>query len=943
MKATQTTAVLAVLAMWANAHAATFTVINTNDAGPGSLRQAITDANTTAGADTIQFNIAGPERTIIVASNLPSITQTLVIDGGNTGVSTDRVELTGASDTGLFFNSAHSNEVRNLVVNGFTSRQLIFLFSSDNQVSGCYLGLNAAGTAVVPGSGTGLDLAAATAKLIGGTNAAARNLISSSSGPALSIGGSATVLGNYIGLNAAGTARVGNPNIGIFVANAFATIGGTNSGEGNVIAADSGVVVGGNPTLGRSTATIQGNFIGTDATGMTALNLLGREGVNLDHSVNCLVSDNVISGNGTGVRSGSSGVTGASSFNNIIRDNLIGVAADGVTALGNRLNGVELSSPTNTVEGNVIAFNGQAGVFNFSPTSPGNRILGNSIFSNGALGIDVSPSGVTTNDLCDADLSGFGAQNFPTITGVSRAAGMATITGFLDSKPSTEYLLEFFDNIVCEENGFGEGQFFLGSTNVTTGANCTNNFVVTLADAGGEFITATATPTDPSGNTSEFSARFPAGPCAPIAACSLAPMVATNNVGELHTVTVTVTSNGVAAAGVNVNFSVSGTLGISTNITTAGNGQASLSYVGVVEGTDVIVAAGLVGTNDFNCQALKVWNQFAGTNTPPVAVCESVTTNAGANCQVSLVASNFDGGSFDNDGTITSRSINPTGPFARGVTQVILTVTDNNGASSSCTTTVTVVDQTLPTITCPGNVTVTAPAGQTNAVVNFGAPTASDNCPGVTSFCSPASGSTFDLGTTTVTCTAIDTSANTNTCTFNIIVNEAPPETHDLALITLKAPKNINLKGAEPSLTKFVKVTLQNRSPHNEVITNFTGLVTLVAETLGTNCPNATVVLHPGPPNNPKTLKPKQKMNVFFDVTWTCANDPLKGAGHEDFRYLATVHHDAIDGNPDTHPEDDGCPRAALPGGTDSNPDGKVKDTGCAGGVDVKTDVFLKQ
>ena len=82
--------------------------------------------------------------------------------------------------------------------------------------------------------------------------------------------------------------------------------------------------------------------------------------------------------------------------------------------------------------------------------------------------------------------------------------------------------------------------------------------------------------------------------------------------------------------------------------------------------------------------------------------------------------------------------------------------------------------------------------------------------------------------------------------------------------------------------------------------------------------------------------------SVTFDVTYNCANDPLKGAGHEDFRYFATVHHEAIDGQTDTHTADDNCPRAALPGGTDPNPDGKIKDTGCAGGVDVKTDVFIK-
>jgi len=110
--------------------------------------------------------------------------------------------------------------------------------------------------------------------------------------------------------------------------------------------------------------------------------------------------------------------------------------------------------------------------------------------------------------------------------------------------------------------------------------------------------------------------------------------------------------------------------------------------------------------------------------------------------------------------------------------------------------------------------------------------------------------------------------------------------------------------------------------------------------------------LHPGPPNKTKSLKPKQKLTVTFDVTWNCANDPAKGAGHEDFRYLAAVHHEALDGQPDTHPACDTCPRPPLPGGVDPNPDPNkpLKDSGCGNkdkatgslGADVFTDVFVK-
>ncbi len=92
-------------------------------------------------------------------------------------------------------------------------------------------------------------------------------------------------------------------------------------------------------------------------------------------------------------------------------------------------------------------------------------------------------------------------------------------------------------------------------------------------------------------------------------------------------------------------------------------------------------------------------------------------------------------------------------------------------ANPDCTFTVTVNDTQPPSITCPANVTAIAnqscpPAN--SAVVTFPTPVATDNCPGVTAMCSPASGSTFPTGTTTVTCTATDASGNTATCSFTV-------------------------------------------------------------------------------------------------------------------------------------------------------------------------------
>jgi hypothetical protein len=97
------------------------------------------------------------------------------------------------------------------------------------------------------------------------------------------------------------------------------------------------------------------------------------------------------------------------------------------------------------------------------------------------------------------------SQNFPVLTRAASSSSATTIQGFLDSAPNTTFRIEFFANTECDTSGSGEGETFLGATNVTTGANCTNVFSVTLpgVNSSGMFLTATAT--DPDGNTSEFS------------------------------------------------------------------------------------------------------------------------------------------------------------------------------------------------------------------------------------------------------------------------------------------------------------------------------------------------------------------------------------------------------------------------------------------------------
>ncbi len=173
---------------------------------------------------------------------------------------------------------------------------------------------------------------------------------------------------------------------------------------------------------------------------------------------------------------------------------------------------------------------------------------------------------------------------------------------------------------------------------------------------------------------------------------------------------------------------------------------------------------------------------------------------------------------------------------------------------------------------------------------------------------------------------------------------------YDLAVAKLSAPKKINLTVS--ARTVLVKVTIQNRGPNMEIINNLTELSKLVrlnVQSLGTNCPAPTVILL-GPA--PLFLTPKKKATILFAVTFNCANDPqasTSSANHSDYRLVATVDHDSFDGMPDTHVDDDTCPRPALLGGFDPYPDGKVKDLGCGRrrpegtlGAPVLVDVIVK-
>ncbi len=168
----------------------------------------------------------------------------------------------------------------------------------------------------------------------------------------------------------------------------------------------------------------------------------------------------------------------------------------------------------------------------------------------------------------------------------------------------------------------------------------------------------------------------------------------------------------------------------------------------------------------------------------------------------------------------------------------------------------------------------------------------------------------------------------------------APVLPHDLAVTSIKVPKSVNLTTKKPSVTSKAVVTIQNLGPLNETITadNITNLVDFELTSLApATCPPPVPVLVM-PKVLPITLTPKKSLKLNYTITFDCANNPGKGTATTSAIPRQTVNTDAINGETDTTPGNNVCPRD--PSGTDKgcgnkNPDGTL-------GGDIFTDVIMK-
>ena len=526
----------------------TYSVSNTNDAGAGSFRQALLDANANAGLDSIYFNIAGTgPHTIQPVTLFPLITSPVLIDGitqsgascsggglwsgaGHTlMIELDGSALTVSTQSGLELRSgSQGSTIMGLVINNFPSSGIRVDNSGNTTISCNYLGTDVTGTLDRGNGEDGLTMSGDN-NTIGGTTAGSGNLISGNDDDNFDLGGdNNVVMRNFIGTNVSGTSALDplqTSITGIVVFDGTGNvIGSTVTGQGNLIGgnSDHGISL-----QGSSTGTVViGNYIGTNITGTSAIPNMAS-GVFVNRANHIIGGASVDSGN---VISGSSSTTfgrgiwiqSALATGNRVQGNYIGTNATGTSGIPNVGGGVYIAGGASsniiggagTGQSNLIAYNGKDGVAIVTSTSINNTILGNVIHSNIGLGIDLNDDGVTNNDVNDSDAGSNDLLNFPVVN--KAELGSLTVDFELDV-PAGDYRVEVFGIPTGngDVSGHGEGNLFLGSFNINHPGGGSTNFVntlsgfvsVNLGDSISLTVTECLTGTCTTfGSTSEFSA-----------------------------------------------------------------------------------------------------------------------------------------------------------------------------------------------------------------------------------------------------------------------------------------------------------------------------------------------------------------------------------------------------------------------------------------------------
>lgn len=442
------------LAFAVPAWATKYTVLNTNDSGAGSLRQAIIDANAHSGADTINFNIPGDGPHIIKPlTNFPNIT--------------DKVFINAYSQNGSTPATSAGVAVINVAIELSYGELLYFAPGADgSQVSGLSIFGNNGDTMI---------------KTYGNTTTKVTNI---------------KISGNYLGIDPLGNLK----GFYIAVQTQYADniqIGGPNPEDRNVISGGISAAIRLSPSIAGSTPIssgniIQGNYIGTDISGLVAvpnnngIENCGQEGVQ--------ILDNVISGNSTwGITTVQFRETHTPVTNMVIQGNLIGIGSDSITTLSNGTGGIAVQTPSDNVkiggtavaEYNIISNIGSdATGINIldDPSITGVQVFANSIYCNDSDGISNTASTAPVIDTAYID-----------------AGNNLIVEGTTADGANVQIYSSSCD--VCDTSD-PEGKNYLGSVTASGG---TFSFSLLNGALYKDYITATSTQNLTSANTSVFS------------------------------------------------------------------------------------------------------------------------------------------------------------------------------------------------------------------------------------------------------------------------------------------------------------------------------------------------------------------------------------------------------------------------------------------------------
>ncbi|MFN6377817.1 MAG: HYR domain-containing protein, partial [Flavobacteriales bacterium] len=278
------------------------------------------------------------------------------------------------------------------------------------------------------------------------------------------------------------------------------------------------------------------------------------------------------------------------------------------------------------------------------------------------------------------------------------------------------------------------------------------------------------------------------------------------------------TSGTIICQGPGATFNVGNLTNNTTNSVTSTAGQSCFVVTGTVTLNNELTSSS--NLNVCRNAATPTSNWGAATVSFNCTSC----TSAGIisdNCSLSSITNNF------------NNTNNASGIYPVGTTAVVWTVTDASGNTATCTQNITVVDVTIPTISCPSNITATVGAGSCTASVVTPNPTTNDNCgvtvltwalTGATTGTSAATGINnlgtfnFNPGVTTVTYTARDAAGNTVTCNYTVTVS-------DNILPTVTCPANMTANVGAGTCTASV-VTPNPTTGDNCAVTTLTWALT---------------------------------------------------------------------------------------------------------------------